>query len=332
MAQLTPMLTIAIPTYNRSVFLKRNLGYLYSQKKDFAGQVEIIVSDNGSVDNTSEVVAEFKAKGLAINHLKNTENKGADFNIAQCYNTATGQYILVMGDDDILLEHSVSEILSIISKHGDAGIIYLSNLGFKDNLFTDVEVDIPVNYSLYRDKRSFLHRVTYHVTFISANIVNRKAIEQVDMMQWKDTNLIQVPAILTAMKGAPYNVIVHTKILATQTENTGGYNIFEIFGKKLNYVTSSIFTGGDSYLKNIIMNDVFVGFFPFWTQRLKHENNFTVNLKTDEIEKLINFNKYYMLFIKPLLRLSNTLSKLYFYTIKVYALLRKKYYLLKYTK
>lgn len=49
------ILTIAIPTYNRANYLKRALKSIAKQYDD---RLEIIVSDNASLDDTEEVVRE----------------------------------------------------------------------------------------------------------------------------------------------------------------------------------------------------------------------------------------------------------------------------------
>ena len=126
MAPLTaPILTIAIPTYNRSAFLKRSLQYLYEQKNDLAN-VELIISDNASADNTSEVVAGFQSLGLNIRYIRNPENKGADLNIAQCYTSATGKYVLTLGDDDFFVANSIGKIIKLL-RTGDYGVIYINS-------------------------------------------------------------------------------------------------------------------------------------------------------------------------------------------------------------
>ena len=79
------LLTIAIPTYNRSQYLRQNLSVLLPQ---FRKELEIIVSDNASTDDTSEVVKEFIKAGLPVKYIQNTTNLGWAKNFQNCYHNA----------------------------------------------------------------------------------------------------------------------------------------------------------------------------------------------------------------------------------------------------
>ena len=57
----TPILSIAIPTFNRSYFLKLNLGQLKNEIKSCPyGTIELLVSDNASEDDTQFTVEYFQ--------------------------------------------------------------------------------------------------------------------------------------------------------------------------------------------------------------------------------------------------------------------------------
>ena len=49
---MPPLLTIGIPTYNRAKFLRRLLEQLRTELAGLDGQVEVLVSDNASTDDT----------------------------------------------------------------------------------------------------------------------------------------------------------------------------------------------------------------------------------------------------------------------------------------
>ena len=79
-----PLLTVAIPTWNRASYLALNLSQLRKEAAlhGLAG-VELLVSDNASSDATAEVVERARREGLAITSIRNPENIGSDANIAQ---------------------------------------------------------------------------------------------------------------------------------------------------------------------------------------------------------------------------------------------------------
>ena len=70
-----PTLSITIPTWNRAACLAESLKNLQNQIYDIKeGELEIFISDNGSSDNTEEVVAAFKESGLPITYNRNAKN------------------------------------------------------------------------------------------------------------------------------------------------------------------------------------------------------------------------------------------------------------------
>lgn len=107
-----PFFSIVIPTYNRANFLKTTIAITLQQSfKDF----EIIISNNCSTDNTSEVVKAFKDK--RIRYFENKKNIGADPNMKKVISYARGKYIFTMGDDDfILYDNTLAEIKKIIDE------------------------------------------------------------------------------------------------------------------------------------------------------------------------------------------------------------------------
>ena len=73
------LLTIAIPTYNRSRYLARLLESLLPQLKG-ESRVELIISDNASPDETQATVEEYRLRGLDFRFIRNETNIGAEAN------------------------------------------------------------------------------------------------------------------------------------------------------------------------------------------------------------------------------------------------------------
>src|SRR5262249_43627784 len=72
-----PLLSICIPTYNRSHFLKECLRSLFAQTFDHSA-VEVIVSDNASTDDTPNVVRKYAERYPIVKYVRNETNIGAD--------------------------------------------------------------------------------------------------------------------------------------------------------------------------------------------------------------------------------------------------------------
>ena len=58
---IQPLVTLCIPTYNRSQFLEKCLAQIVCQK-GFDERIEVVILDNCSTDNTKEIVKSFTKK------------------------------------------------------------------------------------------------------------------------------------------------------------------------------------------------------------------------------------------------------------------------------
>ena len=91
-----PLVTIAIPTYNRSNgYLREALGSALAQ--DY-GALEIVVVDNASTDATPEYVRSVVDERLR--YVRNEQNLGVNGNFNACLEHARGDYFLLLHDDD----------------------------------------------------------------------------------------------------------------------------------------------------------------------------------------------------------------------------------------
>ncbi|HEV7320762.1 MAG TPA: glycosyltransferase family 2 protein [Ensifer sp.] len=141
-------LSICIPTYNRAAFLEKALDYFVNLYQ-FAYKYEIVISDNASTDDTGEVVARFIAKGLPIRYLRQAENYGSGANAVSAFSRATGEYVLYLADDDILINDGMREAIRYLDLNPEVTACYAP-------WYTHDEVeerDDPPFYSVDRDTR-----------------------------------------------------------------------------------------------------------------------------------------------------------------------------------
>jgi glycosyltransferase involved in cell wall biosynthesis len=119
------ILTIGIPTYNGSKTILTLLNSISSQNFD-KSKVEILISNNASSDNTSNVIETFIKENdqLTIKTLTNKINLGFDGNISKLINFASGQYLWLIGDDDYLIENSIKKLLDFLNENNTLDYIY----------------------------------------------------------------------------------------------------------------------------------------------------------------------------------------------------------------
>ncbi|TWR27566.1 glycosyltransferase [Mucilaginibacter pallidiroseus] len=130
-------LSICIPTYNRSAFLRSNLLSLFDQINDQENEVEVIISNNASTDDTDSVVAPYLHRAN-VTYQSQPVNLGAIKNILNVVERAKGEFCWIIGDDDFLMPGAVKNVLEVINKNSSIDFIYAK--------VTEIEIDEYLKY------------------------------------------------------------------------------------------------------------------------------------------------------------------------------------------
>lgn len=124
------LLTIAIPTFNRSGRLAENLQHLQEEivRNNLENKVALLISDNNSNDDTfaiSQMHAEkFLNSGLYLQYFKNESNIGFSLNVLECYFRANSDYTFFLSDDDNLKAGFLKQLLSDIEQYRFSAGVY----------------------------------------------------------------------------------------------------------------------------------------------------------------------------------------------------------------
>lgn len=124
-----PLISICIPTYKRAGYIGRCLESALTYQGD---DIEVIVQENCSPDNTREEIARFLSD-TRLKYYRNETNIGVIRNIWNLQERANGTYILFLTDDDFLLPGSVNKFKKVIESNspscikGDL-IVYMEKL------------------------------------------------------------------------------------------------------------------------------------------------------------------------------------------------------------
>lgn len=101
-------LSIAIPSYNSEAYMAHAIESLLKGGED----VEILVVNDGSSDNTSKIGHEYEAKYPSIVRVIDQENGGHGEAVNAGLRNATGKYFKVVDSDDWVDESSLKQILA----------------------------------------------------------------------------------------------------------------------------------------------------------------------------------------------------------------------------
>lgn len=117
------LVSIITPCFNGEKYVKH---YLESVLMQTYENIELIFVDDGSTDNTKQIVEEyeksFAEKGLKLIYIYQ-ENQGQAAAINQGLAIFNGNYLMWVDSDDILLERNVEEKVKYLEKHPECGLV-----------------------------------------------------------------------------------------------------------------------------------------------------------------------------------------------------------------
>lgn len=115
-----PLLSVIIPTYNYGRFLRQAISSVLEQGVD---DIEILVLDNASTDNTFEVMQAY-ADEPRVRYLRNLRNVGPRYNVLNGIQMARGRYLSMLMADDYFNPGYLSNLLTRLLERPDVVIGY----------------------------------------------------------------------------------------------------------------------------------------------------------------------------------------------------------------
>lgn len=113
-------LSICIATYNRGKFIAETLDSIQNQMRP---EVELIVVEGASPDNTHEVMEQYVSRYPNIRYYRETVNSGVDGDYDKAVGYARGEYCWLMTDDDLVQPGAIDRILAELSGKRDLVIV-----------------------------------------------------------------------------------------------------------------------------------------------------------------------------------------------------------------
>ncbi|MBP6467763.1 MAG: glycosyltransferase [Fusobacteriaceae bacterium] len=123
------LVSFVLITYNQEKYIADALTSALSQNYS---NLQIIVSDDASTDNTAKII-----KSMMTNHnflfIENKENKGLVGNLNHAFSFVKGEVIVVMAGDDISMPNRVNKIKDIFIRQPEISCVYSDTLDIDSN-------------------------------------------------------------------------------------------------------------------------------------------------------------------------------------------------------
>jgi len=110
--------SVGLPTYNRAGYLRKAIESVLAQ--DYP-EIQLIVSDNASTDDTAAVCRPFHDGGRLV-YVRQERNVGPVENYSAVLRRADGEFFMWLGDDDEVSENYVSSCVSILMEDAQVSL------------------------------------------------------------------------------------------------------------------------------------------------------------------------------------------------------------------
>ena len=228
-----PLLSLCFPTYSRAALLDGALRAALAQiTPPLQEQVEVVILDNASPDDTPAVVARAQADfpHVALRHLRRPTNIGPDANFCDAPNQAAGEFLYLLSDDDLLLPGAVPTLLTLIQKHPGLDAFALNVREFRHN----PEEESPGVFAISEDcllgtREEALLFLRSHITFLSCLAFRRENVLGRDYTPRFATNLAQAYMFLDALAPGRGMYVTAQTYLAKRADNNEGFDFFRVF-------------------------------------------------------------------------------------------------------
>lgn len=258
--------------------------------------IEILVSDNGSVDDTLKQLNAIEKNNLNFRFWSNEKNLGPDANFLKLIREAKGKFLWLFGDDEFMLENALKSTINYLEKYGDFGLFHISNSKRKKVL-------------TFRNKVKYMKEVNFGISFITAHIFNREKIDfSIDYDELCGNNLIQEYFYFQAMQNSEENGIIKDRIFSSErADNVGGYRLFEVFAvNQSNVLKYFEIKGMNGRIRKNINKLMCIDFFPNYIIQFRsnpEKNKWLEENIGETLDKVLIEYWQYKYICKPLITL-----------------------------
>ncbi len=231
---LNVAVSVIIPAYNGAVYIGKAIESVLTQDYD---NYEILIIDDGSQDNTKEVVSKYENQVKYIYQ----ENQG----VAQARNRgleiATGDYIAFLDQDDFFLPHKLSSQVTILDKDSAIGLV---NSGWE--IVNREGIKLAAVEPWYNLPELDLESlIIWKPVFLGAMLFRRSWLDRCDKF---DTTLEQTPDVDLVLRlagiGCPATWVKQSTVAYRQHEKNASKNT-SLQAQELDLILGRFFNNSD---------------------------------------------------------------------------------------
>ena len=213
-------LTLAIPTFNaRSEHLDEALSSIARQSR--LAEVDVVVVDNGSDPENASFLVSRAQVFPDFRFVRHDTNLGYDRNLMRLLADITTDFVWFFGDDDILFDDALSEMLDVLRAHPEVSAVLCPAIFFHETSeLSAVTRHGTGGFTILNDD-GFIHRSAYTAAALSTLCVSVARMRSVDVEFALGTNWVHFGAFLQifSCEHTSVGVLMKNNLLAVRRSN-----------------------------------------------------------------------------------------------------------------
>ena len=243
----SPRVSVIIPTFNRAHLILETLESIFKQSYT---NFECIIIDDGSVDNTVQLVKTYCLKDQRFKFFQRPEDRVQGGNDARNYGfeVSNGNYIQWFDDDDVMQKEFLQTKVDAFEPSTD--FVICTGKYLRNGCIDKASIDIKINTFLYKDY------VLYHAKIFTPSVMFRRAYLQhkrlfnTNILRGQETELFS--RLFFNVERQQYKIINKPLFLYRQHEQTKTH-LNETYISE--YKTSEIFVAIEHLKRSLSIND-----------------------------------------------------------------------------
>lgn len=197
---------------------------------EFHEDIEILIQDNGSADETQFVIERSlrSFSTIEVRFEMNAKNLGLDGNFLCLMRRATGDYILFLSDDDVVCPAGLNELVRTLESTRP-GFVLTNRTNLRDGIHSDGLRRFDWSAAKSIDWKEAVEILGTELTFMSVIVYQRKFIDIEKLTEYDGTLLVISRAFLQGITGGRYGIRLPEPILMYRLASSGGYSRFRVF-------------------------------------------------------------------------------------------------------
>jgi glycosyltransferase involved in cell wall biosynthesis len=227
---MPPRLSICIATLNRAAFIGATLESLVRQASE---DVEIIVVDGASTDNTADVMRAYQERCATLRYVRLAAKGGVDQDYCRAVELAQGEYVWLFTDDDIVKPDVVAEVLRAI-RDGYSLVVVNAEVRSADLSRLLAASRLPfssdrIYQATANDQDRFLAEIGSYLSFIGGVVIQRSLWAAREKTRFFGTEFVHVGVIFQSPLPGPVLVLARPRIAIRYGNAQWTARFFEIW-------------------------------------------------------------------------------------------------------